>query len=92
MKTVRKLENIQIDGEKPKYTCKIENCGEIKEGEELGVKEEKSDDGYPDFLEDAEDCKTSEKRLKASETIKNKGNEYFKNKEYEKALEKYEKM
>jgi len=92
MSLVRKLENIQTgENDKPKYTCKIENCGELNEGEDYGVSEEKSDDGFPDFVEDADNCKTSEQRIKASESIKNKGNEYFKNKEYEKSLNKYEK-
>jgi peptidyl-prolyl isomerase D len=85
MGIVKLMENLETKNDKPNKTCKIVDCGEYFGND---FENEKSDDGFPDFVEDS-DVKSSTDRLEAAEKIKKVGNEYFSKKDYESALKKY---
>lgn len=90
---LRRLENVKTGSQdKPVEDCVILDCGELKEGEDDGYFEKKSEDGdsYPEFVEDFE-FKDVQALIKASNEIRKLGNDLFIKKEFKKALEKYEK-
>jgi len=91
MNVVRKLENLKTVSDKPEKEAKIEDCGELKEGEDDGVQGPSDGDEYEDFVGDDDKCHNDEEYAAAALKIKGYGNEYFKKGEFEKALEKYEK-
>ncbi|XP_072899106.1 peptidyl-prolyl cis-trans isomerase D [Hemitrygon akajei] len=92
---VKMLENVEVEAEKPAKQCIIENCGELKEGDDLGLAPaDGSGDAYPDFPEDnEEDITDIDTIFRIAEDLKNLGNNFFKaqnwimaNKKYSKAL------
>ncbi|XP_048456499.1 peptidyl-prolyl cis-trans isomerase D isoform X4 [Rhincodon typus] len=53
MGVVKMLENVKVKDERPVKQCSITNCGEIREGDDLGLAPaDGSGDAYPDFPED----------------------------------------
>jgi peptidyl-prolyl isomerase D len=92
MGLVKYLEIVETSNDRPLKDCTIMDCGELKEGEDDGIVNKKSEDGdeYPDFVEDS-DVSTVEDRLKASNAIRKIGNDFFVKKDFNTAKEKYEK-
>lgn len=74
----------------------IENCGELKEGDNWGYYDnDPPNDTYPPFPQDWEKLKfvskSIDKSLAVLEDIKASGNHYFKSKDYSNASRKYKK-
>jgi len=92
MATVKRLEKIEKNGEKPSRECKISKCGEIMPGEDDGMapKDDGTGDKYPIWPDDVEDL-TIQKRLQIADDLKAIGNAQFKEKKWLKAGDKYTK-
>ncbi|KAL5011964.1 hypothetical protein ScPMuIL_010515 [Solemya velum] len=87
---------MEVEGEKPKLLCAIRDCGEIKPGEDDGVKEEDdTGDVYADWPVDSNINFTlkdnKEQILKISEDVRKIGNNLFKAQQFARALNKYKK-
>lgn len=93
MGVVRELENVPKAEEKPIQECKIEDCGEIAEGEDDGfIQDDGTGDLLPDSPEDSDlDFKQVASIKEAVEKVKGIGNDLFKKGECAKALRKYKK-
>ncbi|CAL8463756.1 g3290 [Coccomyxa elongata] len=95
--TVRTLEDVEVAGERPAQECLIDDCGELPADTDLStittfVIEE--GDPYPEWPEDAEVPEGEAEvsfRIAAAETIRSKGNEFFKQGKNEEAIRKYNK-
>ena len=88
MGVVREMEHTKTASDKPLKDIVIENCGELKEGEDDGIPVPADGDAFEDWPEDAaEDVRKD----KAALALKEMGNALFKSKDYKKANEKYEK-
>lgn len=89
MSVVRQLEQTEVKSDKPVSTCAIADCGELQPGEDDGVPPVDNDDGYEDFPMDQPDLADYAAKIAAAKKIKDVGNEYFKQREYTKAVAKY---
>eukprot|EP00457_Paulinella_chromatophora_P009445 gb/GEZN01009512.1/.p1 GENE.gb/GEZN01009512.1/~~gb/GEZN01009512.1/.p1 ORF type:complete len:375 (-),score=86.58 gb/GEZN01009512.1/:197-1288(-) len=88
---VRDIEHSQTSpGDKPIDEVKISKCGELKEGEDDGVKIDNTD-LYPAWPQDSADVMQIEERLKLAAAIKELGNTEFKAQHYMQAVGKYDK-
>ncbi|XP_074295394.1 peptidyl-prolyl cis-trans isomerase CYP40-like [Silene latifolia] len=89
---VRSIEHVDIDLEgHPVLDIVIEDCGEIREGEDYGIINYfKDGDTYPDWPSDL-DAKTDDFSwwVNAVKCIKDFGNETFKKQDYKMAMRKY---
>ena len=91
MNVLRKIEGTPTGKfDTPEKDVVISNCGVLEEGEDDGVQVDKSDQ-YEDYPQDSGVAMTDAEKLKAAETIKGLGNEFFKNKDFPMAIEKYSK-
>lgn len=91
MGVVRTIEHVPVNESKPLEECKIENCGELQEGDDDGVPAPEDGDVYEDWPVDEEKVDTTEERMDAVKLIKQIGNDYFGKQDYVNALKKYEK-
>ncbi|KAK9056684.1 hypothetical protein SSX86_024046 [Deinandra increscens subsp. villosa] len=94
MGTVKSIEHVATDdNDRPVLDVVIENCGEIKDGEDDGVGNFfKDGDGYPDWPADLDNGSSQLLWwLEAVDSIKASGNEAFKKQDYKMALRKYKK-
>ncbi|XP_046853166.1 peptidyl-prolyl cis-trans isomerase D-like [Xenia sp. Carnegie-2017] len=91
MQIVRKLENVEKDGETPKKACVIADCGEIPADEDIfAMKDDGTGDVYSDYPEESNiDFSNFNEVADVAEVIKKIGNEQFKLGNYEIALKKY---
>jgi len=76
--------------DRPIRDCKIVSCGELKEGEDDGVKENK-DDPYPLLPQDYNEALQVKERIEVSNKIKTLGNDDFKAGRNNEAILKYDK-
>jgi len=92
MSTVKRLEKIEKNGEKPQRDCKIAMCGELAPGEDDGMapKDDGTGDKYPIWPDDIPEL-TIPKRIEIADDLKAIGNAQFKEKNWLKAGEKYTK-
>nr|CAG4713257.1 unnamed protein product [Naegleria fowleri] len=70
------------------------DCGALQEGEDDGVLDKScvgEGDIYPQYPTDEEESESLQKKLEIAEKLKNLGNNFFKQNDLKKALEKYEK-
>nr|XP_046178670.1 peptidyl-prolyl cis-trans isomerase D [Oncorhynchus gorbuscha] len=90
---VKTLEAIETNEDTPLKPCVIAECGEHKHGDNWGVApNDGSGDTHPDYPEDADvDLKDVDKVLCVAEDIKNIGNNFFKNQDWQSAIKKYSK-
>ncbi|XP_078262730.1 peptidyl-prolyl cis-trans isomerase D [Rhinoraja longicauda] len=90
---IKMLEDIEVNAEKPVKQCVIENCGELKEGDDFGqAPADGSGDAYPDFPEDIdEDINDVDTVFRIAEDLKNLGNNFFKSQDWIVADQKYSK-
>ncbi|XP_069782340.1 peptidyl-prolyl cis-trans isomerase D [Narcine bancroftii] len=90
---VKMLENIEVKSEKPVKQCIIMNCGELKEGDDLGLAPaDGSGDAYPDFPEDIDgEINNVDTVFRIAEDLKNLGNNFFKSQNWIMADKKYSK-
>ncbi|XP_041047998.1 peptidyl-prolyl cis-trans isomerase D [Carcharodon carcharias] len=93
MGVVKMLESVEVKDEKPVKHCFIENCGEIKEGDDWGLAPaDGSGDTYPDFPEDIDgDLNDMDTIVRIAEDLKNLGNNFFKAQNWIMADKKYTK-
>ncbi|XP_070552723.1 peptidyl-prolyl cis-trans isomerase D-like isoform X2 [Ptychodera flava] len=93
MGVVRRLESVDVENDQPLVPCVIDNCGELSPGEDDGtVFDDGTGDTYADYPEDCGlDVNDRDKILEAADAIKQIGNQQFKQENYQKAIEKYEK-
>ncbi|XP_029917656.1 peptidyl-prolyl cis-trans isomerase D [Myripristis murdjan] len=93
MGVVKMLEAIDTKDDAPVKPCIIAECGEHKDGDDWGVAAvDGSGDTHPDFPEDSDiDFKDVDKVLSVAEDIKNIGNNFFKNQDWQSAVKKYSK-
>lgn len=93
MGVVRELENIPKSGENPTKKCMIEDCGEIKPGDDDGfIRDDGTGDLLPDSPEDSDVNFKDHGMIKETvEKIKAIGNDLFKKSDLSKALQKYKK-
>ncbi|XP_072440359.1 peptidyl-prolyl cis-trans isomerase D [Chiloscyllium punctatum] len=93
MGVVKMLENVEVKDEKPIKQCSITNCGEIKEGDDLGLAPaDGSGDAYPDFPEDIDGGMNDiDKIIQIAEDLKTLGNNFFKSQNWTMADKKYTK-
>lgn len=93
MGVVREIENSpKGSNDRPVKDVVITKCGELKEGEELpGNADQDEKDPFEEWPEDQENCSTLNQRIEAAEVIRKRGNEFFKEKDYERAVNKYRK-
>ncbi|XP_062331703.1 peptidyl-prolyl cis-trans isomerase D [Osmerus eperlanus] len=93
MGLVKLLEAVETEEDGPLKPCVIAECGEHKEGDGWGVApSDGSGDAHPEFPEDSDiDFKDVEKVLSVAEDIKNIGNNFFKNQDWQSAIKKYSK-
>uniref|UniRef100_A0AAY4DNH4 peptidylprolyl isomerase n=1 Tax=Denticeps clupeoides TaxID=299321 RepID=A0AAY4DNH4_9TELE len=90
---VKILEGVDTNEDTPVKPCVIADCGEHKAGDDWGVApSDGSGDAHPDFPEDSDmDFKDVNKVLSAAEDVKNIGNDFFKNQNWQMAVKKYSK-
>eukprot|EP00009_Paramoeba_aestuarina_P010108 CAMPEP_0201526506 /NCGR_PEP_ID=MMETSP0161_2-20130828/31993_1 /ASSEMBLY_ACC=CAM_ASM_000251 /TAXON_ID=180227 /ORGANISM="Neoparamoeba aestuarina, Strain SoJaBio B1-5/56/2" /LENGTH=343 /DNA_ID=CAMNT_0047926925 /DNA_START=146 /DNA_END=1177 /DNA_ORIENTATION=- len=89
MGVVRTMEAVKtVPQDKPAEDVIIADCGELKEGEDDGIEVPADGDGYEDWPQDASGEVDGGK---AAAELKEIGNKYFKEKNYSKALDKYNK-
>ena len=88
MGVVRAMESQKTDADKPIAEVKIEDCGELQADEGDGIPPPSDGDIYEYSPSDAAE---GDFKDTAALSIKEIANNLFKNKEYRKALEKYEK-
>lgn len=90
---IKMLEDTEVKDEKPVKQCIIENCGELKEGDDLGLAPaDGSGDAYPDFPEDIDgDLNDVDTIFRIAEDLKNLGNNFFKSQKWIVADNKYSK-
>lgn len=91
MGVVRAVEHVDAVNSKPTADCVISDCGELAEGEDDGVPLPADGDPFEEYPADEQSVETTEQRMEAVAKIKAIGNDYFKEKNFEKAVEKYEK-
>ncbi|KAK1439904.1 hypothetical protein QVD17_05729 [Tagetes erecta] len=94
MGTVKAIEHVATDDDdRPVLDVVIENCGEIKDGEDDGIGNFfKDGDEYPDLPADLDNSPSQLSWwLDAVDSIKGFGNKAFKKQEYKMALRKYKK-
>eukprot|EP01132_Coremiostelium_polycephalum_P005249 gene5249-6532_t len=92
MSVVRKIEHTETaNGDKPVEPVIISNCGELKEGESDGIPEKQGADKWEEYPEDENGVSGDAEFLKVGESIKNIGNDLFKENKNLEALDKYEK-
>jgi peptidyl-prolyl isomerase D len=77
---------------KPLQTCQIENCGELKEGEDDGIPAPDDGDIYAGYPADQEGIELTKDRMAVIETIKSIGGTYFQKQDFLNAAKKYEKV
>ena len=93
MGVIRLVENTPTAGsDKPIKICVIENCGELKEGEDDGIPAPQDGDIYEDYPVDQEGLETTAERLEVINKIKEIGNDFFKAGDFAKANQKYDKV
>eukprot|EP01097_Dermamoeba_algensis_P003373 TRINITY_DN2364_c0_g1_i1.p1 TRINITY_DN2364_c0_g1~~TRINITY_DN2364_c0_g1_i1.p1 ORF type:complete len:361 (-),score=108.14 TRINITY_DN2364_c0_g1_i1:48-1130(-) len=91
MGVFRKMESLPTESsDKPTVDVVIENCGELKEGEDDGIPTPADGDSFEDHPADA-GVSDPQERLKIGTALKGIGNTYFANKDFVRAAEKYEK-
>eukprot|EP01060_Flectonema_neradi_P038547 TRINITY_DN812_c0_g2_i5.p1 TRINITY_DN812_c0_g2~~TRINITY_DN812_c0_g2_i5.p1 ORF type:complete len:387 (+),score=94.19 TRINITY_DN812_c0_g2_i5:84-1163(+) len=91
MNVLRKIEGTPTGKfDVPESDVVIANCGTLEDGEDDGVQTDDTDK-YEDYPQDSEVALTDDEKLKAAEAIKGLGNEFFKNKNFSAAIEKYQK-
>ena len=90
MAVVRKMEHTPTNSDKPLETVLIDDCGELAEGEDDGIVVV-SDDGFEEYPADQAELDDFPKKFAAAKKIKDVGNGYFGQRNFERALEKYEK-
>lgn len=83
---VKLIEGLETTSDKPHEEVKIEDCGEIAEGEDDGVVVDPNDP-YPLYPVDL----TVPAKIEAAEAIKKYGNDEVKNQDWAKACAKYDK-
>ncbi|WAR00616.1 PPID-like protein, partial [Mya arenaria] len=90
---VRALEYMEKEEEKPIKECRIADCGELAEGEDDGcVENDGTGDKYADWPIDAKIDFSQESSVVAIVTeVKEIGNKLYKEKDFLKAISKYEK-
>lgn len=91
MDVVREIEAQQTVNDKPMKDVVIVNCGELREGEDDGVRTD-PDDPWPAFPTDANPDQydlTANQKVEASEAIRNLGNARFKAGDFMGAISKY---
>ncbi|CAB1325617.1 unnamed protein product [Coregonus sp. 'balchen'] len=93
MGLVKTLEAIETNEDTPLKPCVIAECGEHKDGDDWGLApNDGSGDTHPDYPEDSDvDLKDVDKVLSVAEDIKNIGNNFFKNQDWQSAIQKYSK-
>ncbi|KAF5759263.1 putative peptidylprolyl isomerase [Helianthus annuus] len=94
MGTVKSIEHVATDDDdRPVLDVVIENCGEIKDGEDDGMGNFfKDGDEYPDWPADLDNGPSQLSWwLDAVDSIRTSGNEAFKKQDYKMALRKYKK-
>lgn len=96
MNIVRTLENVEKEGEKPKQTCMIADCGEILPGQDDGCRvDDGTGDKYADWPDDSDINFAAEENvdlvLKVIADIKAIGNKLYKEEDFLKAKNKYSK-
>ncbi|KAL4230521.1 hypothetical protein ACF0H5_010903 [Mactra antiquata] len=96
MSVVRVLENIDKEGETPKKTCCIANCGEIMSEEDDGcIIDDGTGDKYADWPEETDINFDTEDNfdlvLNICSEVKAIGNNLYKEKDFTKARNKYSK-
>ncbi|KAL6068026.1 Peptidyl-prolyl cis-trans isomerase D [Balamuthia mandrillaris] len=92
MNVVRQLEHTPTGAnDRPKQECIIANCGELAEGEDDGIHPPADGDTYADWPEDYEGEKTPGSMLEVANAVRSIGNNYFKEKDYQNAVKKYDK-
>ncbi|XP_062406049.1 peptidyl-prolyl cis-trans isomerase D [Sardina pilchardus] len=91
MGMVKMLEEMDTVEDAPVKPCVIAECGEHKDGDDWGVApSDGSGDAHPDFPEDSDvDFKDVDKVLAVAEDVKNIGNNFFKNQNWQSAIGKY---
>lgn len=89
---VTKMENVKTGSDdKPKDACVIENCGEVApDSDGSTIVDDGTGDKFPMYPDEVEDLTTA-KRIEISAELKQIGNAQFKEKKFEKAVEKYKK-
>lgn len=75
---------------RPYNECKIVDCGELKEGEDDGIKVDPTDP-WPLFPQDSGDALQVSDKIEIAGKIRVIGNEYFAKEDYETAIKKYSK-
>mmetsp|Transcript_1195 Transcript_1195/g.1305 ORF Transcript_1195/g.1305 Transcript_1195/m.1305 type:complete len:355 (+) Transcript_1195:27-1091(+) len=88
--TVRMVEYTEANESKPLEPCVIADCGELAEGVDDGVEENK-DDPYPMFPVDCDEPLLLKGKIEAAGKIRGLGNQHFKGKKYQDAVDKYSK-
>ncbi|XP_064637039.1 peptidyl-prolyl cis-trans isomerase D-like [Lineus longissimus] len=93
---VRELEHQETgENDKPVKECSIGDCGVVPPGEDIScadVVDDGTGDVYQDYPEDNDlDFKQTDKIVEAVEVIRKSGNTHFKNQDFVKAQNKYDK-
>jgi len=93
MDCVREIEYLETaEGDKPVKEVKIIECGQIMEGEDDGMSKWIDErDPFPANPEDSQDIRLVSEKIKAAQSIRAIGNEYFKERNFDRALQKYSK-
>eukprot|EP01059_Diplonema_ambulator_P036305 TRINITY_DN9008_c0_g1_i2.p1 TRINITY_DN9008_c0_g1~~TRINITY_DN9008_c0_g1_i2.p1 ORF type:complete len:282 (+),score=91.61 TRINITY_DN9008_c0_g1_i2:115-960(+) len=91
MSTVRKMELVPTKKyDVPVQDVVITDCGTLEDGEPDGVEVDPKDK-FEEFPQDASPPLSESEKMEAGDAIKLLGNEFFKNKEFAQAVEKYDK-
>ncbi|EGC33166.1 hypothetical protein DICPUDRAFT_154821 [Dictyostelium purpureum] len=91
MGVVRQIEEQPTESDKPLLDCTIIDCGELQEGQDDGVPAKADGDSWEDFPQDENVEGGDQGFLKVGESIKNIGNNYFKEGKLNEAIGKYKK-
>lgn len=96
MNVVRALENVEKNGEKPVKECRISDCGELQPGEEDGcITDDGTGDKHADYPVDAgidfSSKESVETVLSICKEVREIGNKLYKEKDFQRALDKYSK-
>ena len=91
MNTVRRMENTPTKAyDVPEGDVEIVDCGSLEDGADDGVAVD-ANDQYDDYPEDSAQQLSEADKMKAAEAIKGLGNNFFKEKEFNQAVDKYQK-